>query len=379
MEKNIRLLMFVNYERSDESIGVTKKIRGLINAFRKKGIEVFYTSYEKNGIGIFNNQDEMIYTRDYMTNKFRGVFRRFELIKTTQYFLKSTNLGFDILFTRWIGFDIPFINALKIAKKKKGTYVIIDMHSYFEGITFPSLKGKYMTFNTKMFKNRAAKYIDTFLTEGDVNILFGRKTIKAAIGVEIDNLPIHNYSGKKDELNIITVANERPYHGYDRLIKSLSFYKGSANVCLHIVGNVYPKTREMVQNLNLQDKVIFYGKQYGKQLEDIYNKCNLAAGPICQHRVGGKKDTGLKTKEYIGIGLPYFYGGQDLMDDSIGKYILNIPDDESMIDYDVLYNFYLSYCNEENVAILMREYAKNYFSWDSISSSFLEDYYKKNK
>ena len=67
------------------------------------------------------------------------------------------------------------------------------------------------------------------------------------------------------------------------------------------------------------------------------------------------------------------------MDDSIGKYILNIPDDESMIDYDVLYNFYLSYCNEENVAILMREYAKNYFSWDSISSSFLEDYYKKNK
>lgn len=379
MARTIRMLMFVNYERPDESIGVTKKIRGLINAFRKKGIEVYYTSYEKNGIGIFNNQDEMIYTRDYMTNKFRGVFRRFDLIKTTQHFLKSTVLDFDILYTRWIGFDIPFINTLKIAKQKKNAYVIIDMCSYFEGITYPSLKGKYMTLNTTIFKEKTAKYIDTFLTEGDLSSIFGRKTIKSSMGVEIENLPLHNYIGKKDELHIVTVANERPYHGYDRLIKSLGFYKGDAKVFLHIVGIVYPKTEELVQELNLQDKVTFYGKKYGKQLEEIYNKCNLAAGPICQHRVGGKKDTGLKTKEYLGIGIPYFYSGQEQVDESIEKFILNIPDDESMIDYDVLYNFYLSYCNEENVAILMREYAKNNLSWDSISSSFLVDYYKKHR
>ena len=44
------------------------------------------------------------------------------------------------------------------------------------------------------------------------------------MGVDVENITKHIYTGKNDEYHFITVANETLYHGYDRLIKSLDRY-----------------------------------------------------------------------------------------------------------------------------------------------------------
>lgn len=376
-----KMLMIVNYESHDKSIGVTLKIDGLIQAFKKKGIEVFYTSYDDDGIGIYNNDNSLIYKKKYSSKTNQGLTRRFDLLRTSQRFISTTKLCFDLVFTRWIGFDLPFIRLLKLIKKKQKSFIIIDMHSYFPGIVFPSIKGKYMTINTNLFKRKAMKYLDTVLTEGDVSSLFGKKTIRAAIGVDLNRLQEHHYLGNVNELNIISVANERPYHGYDRLIRSIAEndQSGEIKVRLHLVGELYDSSLELIKSTGLQNSVILYGKQTGRALDQIFDKCNVAAGPLCPYRVGGKKDPGLKTKEYFGRGIPYFFAGEDFSVPSDYPFVFRVSDSNDTIDFGAIYQFYQSVRDRNDVSKSMREYATLNYSWDAITDSFLQEYKQNTK
>ena len=381
MEKPISVLLIVNYESNDKSIGVTKKIDGLLSAMRNKGFSVYYTSYSETSIDVVDDRDNVVFSYPYFFNgKAKDISRRFDLINAAEKYIKQSSYRFDIVFTRWIGFDLPFISLLKTIKKKMGSYIIIDMHSYFEGIHFPSLKGKYMTINTDLFKGTAVKYLDTILTEGSIENMFGKKTVPARIGVDVDSLQKHCYKGNADELHIISVANERPYHGYDRLIKSLAEYNNTTKkVYLHLVGVVYESTRKLVEELKLDNHVFLYGKQSGEKLDEIYDKCNIGAGPICQFRVGGKKDSGLKTKEYFGRGIPYFFSGEENLIPEDYPYTFKIKDDDSLIDFNEIIRFYNSYASNNEVGDHMRAFARKYYSWDAIVNDFLEDYYRTRK
>ncbi len=379
----LNIFMVVNFTPSDDSIGVTKKLKGTIDAFRKKGHAVFYTAYGENGIQVFDNNDQLIYEKKYLfkNEKLRAISRRFELLSVANSYLKNFEPKVDIAFLRWLGFDIPYIALLKTIKKRKKSHVIVDMHSYFPGIKFSNLKSKYMTFNTDLFHKIAAEQIDTFLTEGDLEYLWGKKTVHASIGISLDKLEKHVYVGDPEEINMISVAIERPYHGYDRLIKSLYEYNkafpGARRINLHLVGTINDSTKKLVNDLGLENHVFLYGKKFGQELTDIYSLCNLGIGPVCQHRVGGKKGTGLKTKEYFGIGIPYFYAGEEVCVPQNYPYVMEIPDDESLVDMHAVEEFYLSYKDNKNVAQEMREYAARNYSWDSITDDFLKPYYAK--
>ena len=377
MKKNI--FMAINVPMNNPRVGTTKKVKGLIRAFRNRGYSVYYSSYEEKGISIFNDDDLLVSTFSFKhLTRFKTKFKRFYLLKFIISFLKETNIKIDVFFTRWFGFDSQYLKMIKTAKKNFSSHIIIDMHSYFEGIHFKSLKGKYMVFSTNLYKKKVSKYVDTFLTEGNVTKLFNKPTIKAEIGIDLDQLKEHKYCGSDNELNIISVANERPYHGYDRLINSLShYYKNPIKtkpIYIHLVGTLYNSTKEMIKKLNLANKVFVYGPLSGKELFDVYDKCNMAVGPICQHRIGGKKDTGLKTKEYFGIGIPYFYSGQETTVPENYPFIFKINDDESFIDFDSIYKFYLTYFRRDDVSSQMRSYAKKNYSWDKIAASFLSNY-----
>lgn len=383
MNKNANIFMTVNFYKDDLSVGVTKKIYSTINAFRRKGHCVYYTAYGKSGIDIYDNDDRIIYHKSYGTKneRLKSAIHRFTLLSVTRKFLKNTDVKFDVLFSRWLGFDLSYINMLKIAKKKHNAHVVIDMISYFPGIHFDSIKGKYMLWNTNMFHKVAVKYIDSFLVEGELSELFGKKTLQSIMGVEIDNLKEHQYVGDDNETNIISVSNELPYHGYDRLIKSLAEYiknGGKEIIYIHLVGVVSSETKKLVSSLGLNNNVILYGKKYGDELVEIYSKCNIAAGPVAQHRVGGKKDTGLKTKEYFAIGLPYFFAGEDSVPKSY-PYVFRVSDDESFINFDDIVRFRKSYLKNENVVKEMRNYAKEHFSWDKATDIYLQNYYSEVK
>ena len=377
-KKRTNIFMAVNFYKDDKSVGVTKKLISTINAFRRKGCIVYYTAYGGNGIDIYDDNDNIVFHKEYgvKNEHAKSIVHRFTLLIAARRFLEKTDIHFDVLFSRWLGFDLFYIEMLKVAKKKHRAFTVIDMHSYFPGTHFDDLKGKYMVWNTNLFHRTAAKYIDEMIVEGDLPKLFGKGTSPSIMGVEVDNLKEHSYIGDPDVTNIISVSNEMPYHGYDRLIKSLAEYKnyGQEKVIIHLVGVVSNETKELISSLCLEENVKLYGKKYGDELTQIYSQCNVAAGPIAQHRIGGKKDTGLKTKEYFGIGIPYFYAGEDSVPDDY-PYVLRVPDGESFVDINEIVKFRRSYLGNTNVTKEMREYARKNFSWDTATDVYLKKYY----
>jgi glycosyltransferase involved in cell wall biosynthesis len=258
--------------------------------------------------------------------------------------------------------------------KDTGATVVIEALSYFPGVKNKSLLGKSTSFMIWVKKGQLRKVIDKFVTEGTVNYFYGIPTEKGRIGVDTEYLPKHVYLGNKDELNLISVATERPYHGYDRLLKSLKQYNetgGSRPITIHFVGTLLKTTLDCIENYGLRNQVKYYGRLSGDRLKDVYNSCNVGIGPLAQHRIGGKKDTGLKTKEYLGIGLPYFYAGVEEDLPAHYPYAFQVPSDESCIDFEKIWQFYTSYRDREEVASFMRQTAEELYSWDIIMKGAL--------
>lgn len=373
-----KIFMLVNYTPSDLSIGITKKIHSEISALRNLGYQVYYTAYNTNGVSVYDGEDKEIYSEKYTfpRGKLRIIYRYFDLLLCVIHYVSSMDKEnkFDYCYARISAMNSRYCRLLRLFKKM-GAKVLVEAHAYFPGVQMKGLKGKYIASTLNHRRNVLQEYVDLFLTEGYVESFYGVKTLQVKIGVDTSSLQRHIYNGSPGELNLISVASEQIYHGYDRLILSVADYvkKGfSRQINLHLVGELKEDTKNLITENGLEKYVHCYGKVYGDSLNKIYAKCNVGVGPLAQHRIGGKKDTGLKTKEYFGIGIPYFYSGCEPDVPKDYPYILEVPSDESLINFNQIWDFYNSWRDNPNVADEMREFATRVFSWDSIMSEIME-------
>ncbi len=368
--ENKCIFLLVNYTPADGTIGITKKISAQIRALRNLQHTVYYTAYVDGGTAVMGNQDEVLLFHPYPVKHrlFSSVLRYPFLLQTAKAFLNSSGLVFDLCYGRLSAPNGQYLSLLR-SLKKKNTKVVIESLSYFPGMRPKALKSKYISFCLKKNRRSLAQCVDKLITEGEVASFYGIPTEKGRIGVDVAGLPPHTYTGDPDVLNLISVAREREYHGYDRLIKSYVNYKkagGKVPVRIHLVGELYDSTKKIIEENLLSDNILLYGRVSGSPLYEIYAACNMGIGPLGQHRVGGKKDTGLKTKEYFGMGLPYFYSGteEDLPEGY--PYVLECPSDESDIDFDRIWEFYQTWKDKETVSEEMRQFASENFSWEKI-------------
>ncbi|WP_418667977.1 hypothetical protein [Allofournierella sp.] len=374
-----KILMVVNYEKNDRSVGITKKIEGEIQTLRAMGARVVYSAYESNGVCIWNEYDELLWHRPWSIKNSYYIkkFRRFELIKTINDFLKLKKETFDIGYLRYLGFDGSFIKILKKMKQQK-MVILLESLSWVPGtkIWGRSLGWAYIGIFTILNGKKAGKYLDLVLEEGSYETMFGCKAIPFGNGVVVDNYEKHRYLGQSNALNLISVANETVYHGYDRLIYSIyCYYKNPRDysVKLYLVGEISDKTKDLVKKLKLENQVVLCGKNHGEELDNIYKKCNMAVGPLGQHRVGGKKDTGLKTKEYFARGIPYFYAGEERLIPPNYPFVMEVPSDESSIDFEQVFCFWKQVEKIQNHAEQMRKFAKENYSWKKIMKDVFEE------
>ncbi|MDF2927787.1 MAG: hypothetical protein K0Q75_25 [Anaerospora sp.] len=373
--KDKKIFLYMNFTPTDDAIGTTKKIKAQIKTFRKLGLNVTYSAYIDGGIGIFDNEDSLVFQRKFTIKNswYQRLKRRFFLIETVTDYIKYND--FDYGFLRWCAFDRPYINMLK-AMKQQNMRVVVESLGYFPGQKGIGLMGKYIVGMTKLNQKHAGEYIDLVLSEGRFDSLFGVRAIRIDNGVEIESFRSHRYCGSKTrELNLISVANETMYHAYDRIIKSIYAYmqNGSGmDVKLHLVGLVSDKTKKLIIELGLSQIVILYGKQFGAALEDIYDKCNIGIGPLGQHRIGGKQGTGLKTKEYFAKGIPYIFSGGELLVPKEYPYVLEFPSDESLIDINKVVSFYNRIKDDTTMVEHMRSFAREHYSWVKVLRSVFE-------
>jgi glycosyltransferase involved in cell wall biosynthesis len=365
-----KVFLLVNYTPQDPAIGITKKIGGQIRALRRLGYAVYYTAYEDGGVSIYDNEDRAVDFRHYRVRRgaLKSLLRYSDLLDCASGFIASGQVRFDICYGRISATNRRYLRFLK-TMKASGAKIILEALAYFPGVRMKTVKGKYIAACIEKNKGKLRQLVDKIITEGPVLDFYGIPAEPGKIGVDTDALPEHRYEGPKEELHMISVATELEYHAYDRLIRSLAAYRqanGERKMVVHLVGKLLKRTVKMIEDMGLQDAVIVHGRLYGEALYELYRQCNMGVGPLGQHRIGGKKDTGLKTKEYFGLGLPYFYSGQEADLPEGYPYAYNVPADESDLDFDAIWEFYGTYRDRPDTAQKMRAFARKTYSWDAI-------------
>ena len=109
------------------------------------------------------------------------------------------------------------------------------------------------------------------------------------------------------------------------------------------MGGVYPYRMKVdytpvIEKYHLQDKIIFHGAMFGKELDEVFNQCQFAIGSLGRHRSGITVIKTLKNREYATRGIPFIYSETDSDFDN-QPYVLKAPADESPIDIQQIIDF----------------------------------------
>ena len=161
-------------------------------------------------------------------------------------------------------------------------------------------------------------------------------------------------------------------HGYDRMIAGMRKYyeneQKPRNVYFHVVGtgeylDSYKKLA--AESEALKDRVIFYGRKTGKELDEIYAGCNMAVAHLATHRIGLYQMSSLKSREYVARGIPMVSSSMlDTCNADTEKYFLFVPEDETPVDIREIVQFYDTVYAEENVHEKIRSTFYGLCDWD---------------
>lgn len=338
-----------NSFNNPDHAGVNIKVASQINQMKKAGHEVSFLQYEwVNGQLMIDVEDDT-----------------------------------DILYFRRIESSVKLIKNLKRCKRKSRKLRII-----MEIPTYP-YKGEQGKRTAKQIINGIIG--DTLLSsvvdrialcgvEHSVKKVLGIEVIHFDNGVDFNSLSVNGESGPNDDINMICVSGCMLSHGYDRIIEGMHDYysggKAERNIYFHIVGTgeQYGHYVDLAQRYGLKDKyVFFHGRCVGKQLDEIYEKCNLAIAHLATHRIGVSMISSLKTREYAARGIPFVTSSKiDVLNDKTGQYILFVPDDETAVRMNDIIEFYGQVYAKQNVAADMRTAFYELCDWDYSYKTVLE-------
>ena len=275
--------------------------------------------------------------------------------------------------------DSGFLFILKKIKKiNPNIKILFEIPSYPYDSEWDRLIDRPMLWKEKYNRRKLCHYIDRIVTLSDDENIWNIPTL--IIGNGIDIMKNQNTPMEKEESNtiiLVGVALVAKWHGYDRVIKGLEEYysqKVDKNVSFWIVGDgpELNALNNMVQTLGLENKVIFKGKKYGKELEEIYNQADIGVGCLGLYRKGVYKGASLKVREYCARGLPFIKGDYDkVFDDSSFEYMLTFSNDDTPIDINKVVEFYSNIKNKDDFKNKILSFAEDNLSWKKQMDSVL--------
>ena len=165
------------------------------------------------------------------------------------------------------------------------------------------------------------------------------------------------FDGKQLDIVVLTAGSFSVWLGVDRLLKSLSAYKGSVKIMLHIVGHI---DHGLLSNTSCSfSNIKLYGIKTGTELNDIMKNMHVAVGTLTLFRNNMQEACSLKTREYTARGIPFVLAHKDADlsgVDSNFQFCLYYPNDGSLLDIDKLIDF----VNRANKLPDLSKYMRNY-------------------
>ena len=257
----------------------------------------------------------------------------------------------DFIYIRRTVADREYIRFLdNIKEKYPKCKIIIEIFTYpYNRDDF--LKWDSWPFYIKELINRPKlkKYVDRFVTYSDDKEIFGIPTICTINGINVKKHKIVEGEYHENVIRMLGVAFMQRQHGFERVISGMHEYyeknadKPKVKVELWLVGDGPEKSRyqAQTQKYNLEEYVTFFPNTVGKELDELYNQCDLALAAFGLYKVNVMgKISALKTRECLAKGMPLISGSPiDVLDEKF-EYALIYSNDDTPLCIDEIVNFY---------------------------------------
>ena len=346
-------ILFLVYHGFSEYSGITKKIRYQVKGLKENGYDVrlCYYDFAENGHRCRYVDGKLI--KDYGTGNWAAFRQRLDYQCVYDYCIRE---GIQLVYARSFMNANPWLIHFFKKLHKAGIHAVTEIPTYpydqeFNKSTkWDVLLGFWID---KCFRRRLYKYMDAMVTFSDAQEIFGQRTINISNGVDFDSIPLYHCQQPmaNGQLHLIGVAELHSWHGFDRVMAGIGEYYShqpsaishQPSVFFHVVGGVYPYRMKMdytpvIEKYHLQDKIIFHGAMFGKELDEVFNQCQFAIGSLGRHRSGITVIKTLKNREYATRGIPFIYSETDSDFDN-QPYVLKAPADESPIDIQQIIDF----------------------------------------
>lgn len=371
--------LYILYDKLDDK-GINKKITFQIKAFQKKGIKI--DTFE-------------------MKNKYLPLFQllaRFPYSNILPQWIIPNNLScYDFIYLRRPGYmNYSFIKWVqKIKKLFPEIKIIMEIPSYPYEQEYSKIKDIpffLMDKHAQLKLKESIDYITTPAIKEEFNgvQMLHRNTLLIRNPYDFDRISLKKYDLYFKEIGIAIVARFCPWHGYERLIYGLKqYYEKSSNqiVHLHFVGDgrEVERYKQLVNKLDINQYVTFYGFLEQEQICNIYNKCHIAADVFGGYKKGMRYSCSLKTREYLAVGLPIITAVElDISNyEELKKYILQFSNDDTPVDINKVVSFYNKIYDIQNseelqkIGIHIRESAKKYLNYSDSMDSVIQCIYNK--
>ena len=196
-----------------------------------------------------------------------------------------------------------------------------------------------------------------------------KRIILIGNGVNVKRIKIRKNipSWPSNKLILIGVASVATWHGYDRIINAiLEFNKKNEfnyKIYFNIVGDgpELAKLKNIVTDNNLDNYIKFYGLIHDSEyIETIYSESHLAVSSLGLFRIGLETASVLKSREYVAIGIPFIYAGDDIDFINHNNFRYKVSNNEGIDDLVKLFETFSNISFQD--PFLIRKYAEDNLS-----------------
>lgn len=284
----------------------------------------------------------------------------------------------DFIYIRRTLCNRNMLDTLKtLRNNNKTSKILLEVFTYpYDKDEFKGIKKFWPHFvREAIYRKQYKKYIDRIVTYSKDDSIFGIDTIKIRNGIDVDALKVVKHNDNGDVIHLLCLAMFRKHHGYERLIRGLWEYyrEGNRKFCLHFVGDgpELPYYKQLVKTYKLENSVIFHNVLDGEELEKVYNCTDIAIDVLGLYKNGLHYASSLKTKEYLLKGLPIITAcEEDVLESRPNHFYLSFPNNDSVINFDRIVEFYDSLYLEKNKDQVAQEIREFFIDDISMSKTF---------
>ncbi|MGG0788106.1 glycosyltransferase [Peribacillus simplex] len=378
---NLLYITFVNFEKETYA-GVVKKIEGQVRALQELNYNVYYTFLTNEGLFIKNN-DEILCLRKIPKNISFKLLQSM-LYKVIANWVKKNEINH--CYFRYHLSDPFFILMLKRLNKLNVNILIeVPTYPYDNEFKYQSVIHKVFLKIDKIFRKNIAKYSDLAITYNDYDLVLGLPAVRIENSIYINDILYKKPSFLENEITLVGVANLNAAQGYDRIIEGMKLYydnKGfeDPKIIFNIVGNgiEFENLKKQVFKNNLSEYVNLLGTQVGESLDLIFDNSDIGVGCFGQYRRGIEVASTLKIREYCARGIPFINAYKEQFIDESFTFCCNFENNSSPVRMDKVIDFYNSIKGNKEIGIEMREFAREYYSWETQFKKIFDTLESKN-